>query len=262
MEGTMGEPVNDIHDSPAAPLELKGVDVVGRIVEGYCSVFDVVDRQGDLVPRTAFARTLAERKLGEISVFVGHRTDRLPVGRPLHIAADEYGLFTRTRIFATQAGTDLLTTAKELLQAGGTLGMSMGYRARDYEWKRGADGAPIRILRDVDLHEYSFLASPALAANAFATVMAVKRRPRTVAEYQAELDEAGRWLDAQKWREWQDARMRREQALARLEALMDPDERHRAREEESQRKAARLVELVDLYGMDRYDELRKIAGFL
>jgi HK97 family phage prohead protease len=245
-------------ESQITPLELKAVSTSARTIEGYSSVFGVLDRQGDLVVSGAFRNTLAEKKPSDVGVYVNHRTDRLPIGVPLEIREDQYGLFTKSKIFRTTAGDDLLATATELQAAGASLAMSIGYKARQHEWRRTAD-ATFRALLDVDLQEYSYVPAH-LAANPVALVSAVKQAPRTMAEITAEIDEMGRWLDERKYRDWWDARMQRERRQRELDALLTPEQRLRAHEDELEAKGRKLLELLERHGMDHYDECRRIAG--
>ena len=155
-------------------LSLKAVDTQQRIIEGYAAVFNNRDRTNDIIEPHAFDRTLASN--GDVLVFLGHDASGLPLGEPLEMRADDKGLFTRTRIYKTQLGDDLLSVAKARMSAGKSLGMSIGYRPQQHRaGARTADGIT-RHLLDVDLVEYSFLASPDLAANPLAVTTNVKRR--------------------------------------------------------------------------------------
>jgi len=156
-----------------ADLEVKAVDTKQRIIEGYAAVFGNLDRHGDIIEPKAFDRTLKESP--DVAVFVGHNMAALPVGEPLEMRADEKGLFTRTKVYKTSDGDALLEVAKARLDAGKTLGMSIGYRTINDNWQK-QDGVSVRHLLDVDLAEYSYLASPNFAANPEASVVATKRR--------------------------------------------------------------------------------------
>jgi HK97 family phage prohead protease len=238
------------------PLELKAVSESARTIEGYASVFDVLDAVNDRVLPGAFDRTIREKRLSEIGVFINHKTDRLPIGVPLEIREDAYGLHTTARIYRTQAGDDLLSQAKEMLAMGVGLGMSIGYKARGSEYRRDPDGLTFRALTDVDLHEFSYVPAH-LAANRLAAVSGVKR-VQTRDEMLAELDDIDRWIQESKRKELMDARMWRERALAELDAL-DDRPKFIKDEEEARRKVDKLWELVGKYGMEHYDACRKIA---
>jgi HK97 family phage prohead protease len=154
-------------------IEIKAVDAAQRMITGHAAAFSNTDRTGDAIQPGAFDRTLKETG-GDVLVFVGHDSSKLPVGEPVEITSDAKGLFTQTRIYQTADGDALLEVAKQRLKSGRTLGMSIGYRTVKQRYQGN-----VRQLLDVDLVEYSFLASPALAANPEATVVGMKRRRAT-----------------------------------------------------------------------------------
>lgn len=161
-------------------LQIKAVDTTQRIIEGYAAVFGNRDRAGDIIEAGAFDRTLRANK--DVLIFIGHDSHSMPLGEPTEMRADKHGLFTKTRIYPTNAGDDLLTVAHERMRAGKSLGMSIGYRVqKDRLSTRGAAGGMdglTRHLLDIDLVEYSFLASTDLAANPLAQSTGVKRYAR------------------------------------------------------------------------------------
>lgn len=147
-------------------FELKAV--TGRTIEGYAAAW-ARDRVNDIIDPKAFNRTVAENP--DVAIFVGHDSTKLPVGHPIEMRADSHGLFTKSHIYDTPDGNALLTVAKERLAKGRTLGMSIGFRTVKDHWDAKQKA---RILEDVDLIEYSFLASPMLAANPQAVALGVK----------------------------------------------------------------------------------------
>lgn len=153
-------------------VEIKAVDTAQRLITGHAAAIGNKDRVGDVIDTGAFDRTLKEND--DVLVFIGHDSSRLTVGEPVSIRPDTKGLLTQTRVYNTPAGDELLEVAKQRMASGKTLGMSIGYRTVK---SRNSGGA--RHLLDVDLVEYSFLASPALAANPEATVTGVKRHKAT-----------------------------------------------------------------------------------
>ncbi len=147
-------------------FELKAVS--GRTIEGYAAAW-AKDRVGDIIDSKAFDRTI--RTNPDVAVFVGHDASKLPVGEPVEMRADGHGLFTRTQIYDTPDGDALLAVAKARLSKGRTLGMSIGFKTVKDHWDAKQKA---RILEDLDLIEYSFLASPMLAANPQAYALGVK----------------------------------------------------------------------------------------
>lgn len=148
-------------------VEIKAVDTSQRLITGHAAAIGNRDRTSDIIDKGAFDRTLLENP--DVLVFIGHDASRLPVGEPASMAQDAKGLLTTTRVYNTPAGDELLEVARQRMASGKTLGMSIGYRTVKHKYV-----GSVRHLQDVDLLEYSFLASPNLAANPEATVTAVK----------------------------------------------------------------------------------------
>jgi hypothetical protein len=109
-----------------------------------------------------------------VAVFVGHNSSSLPVGIPQRIEATPQGLYTETYILKGPAGDNLLAVAKDLLDHGQALGMSIGYRTHDSR-RETAAGKTVRRILDYELKEYSFAAQQAIA-NPMALVSSVKAR--------------------------------------------------------------------------------------
>src|SRR6266568_5054389 len=148
-------------------IEIKAVNTDQRIIDGWAGAIGNKDRTGDIIDKGAFDRTLKEHD--DVVAFIGHDSSKLPVGEPISMRADADGLFTSTSVYNTPDGDALLEVARRRLARGKTLGMSIGYRTVKEKWVGST-----RHLLDVDLVEYSFLASPDFAANPLATVTGVK----------------------------------------------------------------------------------------
>lgn len=159
--------------SSPVKLELKEVSTTGRRITAYAAVFGNLDRMGEAIQVGAFDKSLRTKKLTDIGVLVGHDAGRLPVGVPVSIRADNFGLLTQTKVFRTHAGDELLAAAAELKAAGSSLGLSIGYQVRRDGWGQ-IGGKSARLLHELDLFEYSFLPGTWAAANAEAHVVDVK----------------------------------------------------------------------------------------
>lgn len=177
-------------DHLGATLELKAVDIQQRIISGYAAVCSNLDRVGDIIDPAAFTKCLAEKAPSEIAVFIGHKTDTLPVGIPVTLQADGKGLYSETLIKPGPIGDDLLETAAFLQRHGRSLGMSIGYRTRGSKMER-VNGKLVRRLMDVDVAEYSFAASQSIA-NPEALVVGVKATDgKAASEYRIEQRDDG-----------------------------------------------------------------------
>ena len=115
---------------------------------GYASVFDRVDRGGDIVRAGAFRQSL-ERN-GQIPLLWQHQSGR-SVGRIEHLAEDARGLQVIGRLNDDEFGRLL---ARELKQ-GRLSGLSFGYRVRAAE-----QGSSAREIRDLELLEVSLVRRP------------------------------------------------------------------------------------------------------
>src|SRR5690625_5755324 len=90
-------------------VELKEstVDMDGRTIEGYASTWER-DQTGDVIHKGAFAKSINERfRAGRIKVLWQHAE---PIGVPLEMREDDYGLFVKSRISKTRLGEDRKST--------------------------------------------------------------------------------------------------------------------------------------------------------
>src|SRR5690349_6138510 len=163
--------------------DLKVSDEGPGTIEGYRSVFGVIDEGGDIVVKGAFANTLEEYKhLG----FTAHSHDwtfKEAVGYPIDAYEDDHGWYVNSQFHSTQNAQDVRTIAKERLKAGKQVGFSFGYapkkfthiEAKDYEAELPkyikADLLPammqkaqnfnrIRVLKEVEAIEDSIVTAP------------------------------------------------------------------------------------------------------
>ncbi|MDT7529413.1 HK97 family phage prohead protease [Sphingopyxis sp. SE2] len=110
---------------------------------GYASVFDRVDRGGDVVRAGAFAASLKEGRA--VPLLWQHRPGAV-IGTIEALAEDARGLRVVARVTHP--------TAAALIARGALTGLSFGYRVR------GARGENPRELTALDLAEVSLVAAP------------------------------------------------------------------------------------------------------
>lgn len=144
---------------PIAPA----VSADGR-VEGYASLFGVVDLGRDRVERGAFAKSLARRGARGVRFLFQHDPAE-PIGAWDAIAEDARGLRVAGRLNMAVARA---REVHALLRQGALDGLSIGFRA--VRSVRGAGG--VRRLVEIDLWEVSVVTFPMLPE---ARVAAVKR---------------------------------------------------------------------------------------
>lgn len=148
-----------------ADLETKNLTVEIKaegegIITAYAAAFGNTDSYGDVIQRGAFSKTVAERK-DKVKVLYNHDYySNLPVGKPLSMVEDAYGLLTSTKMSQTQMGQDIYTLAQE----GALDSMSIGYSAVKATYpddEANARAGIWRIISELKLYEYSFVPFPA-----------------------------------------------------------------------------------------------------
>lgn len=155
---------------PPAPVDLtlsweaKLASVEQRIIEGHAAITGNLDLNGDVILAGAFAGTVSAGP-GSVKVLIGHDYGSLPVGRVIELREDAKGLYARARILETAAGNDLLTVAKDAHDHGESIGMSIGYRVKEYAYAEREVGRGIkqlvREIKDLEVREFSFVTFPA-----------------------------------------------------------------------------------------------------
>lgn len=149
----------------------------GRTVDAYAAIFDtpseIRDQDGhynEIITRTAFDKTIAERgtKFGVLYnhglTVHGTPSDRgsMPIGTPLEVRADSRGVFTRTRYNATPLADEVL----EGIRAGSITAQSFAGRfvqsnpSRVPRRTRGGD-LPTVTRTEVMMREYGPTPFPA-----------------------------------------------------------------------------------------------------
>lgn len=140
------------------------------IIEAYAAAFGNTDSYGDVIQKGAFIKTVSERK-DKIKVLYNHDYyTQLPVGKPLTLSEDTYGLLTSTKMSKTQMGQDIYTLASE----GALDSMSIGYSAVKAEYSDEATyrtSGAWRTITEAKLFEYSFVPFP---ANESAVIIGIK----------------------------------------------------------------------------------------
>lgn len=146
-------------DRQAFELELKlaGDDSATGSVEGYGSVFGILDRGGDIVMPGAFKASLADwRRKKAMPPMLWQHDSWQPVGVWSEIAEDEKGLKVKGDLVLD---VPLAAAARALMIAGAVKGLSIGYRTIDYEIDRATG---IRRIKKAELWEVSLVTFPML----------------------------------------------------------------------------------------------------
>jgi uncharacterized protein len=144
-------------ETKSIALEVKATDE--GMIEGYGSIFGNLDSYGDRIERGAFAETIKMRK----PKMLWQHDMAEPIGAWDEVREDDKGLFMRGRIaMKATRGKD----AYELVKAGAFDGLSIGFRASDWEMEGNN-----RVLKSIDLYEVSLVTMP---ANALATITDIR----------------------------------------------------------------------------------------
>lgn len=136
-------------------LDLKAVEDNG-VIEGYASLFGVVDEGGDMVAPGAYASSLTKLASDDRKVKMLWQHDpSQPIGVWDDVQEDQRGLVVKGRILPDVAkGREAIA----LIKAGSIDGLSIGYRTVSAH----KDDAQNRILTEVELWEVSLVTFPML----------------------------------------------------------------------------------------------------
>lgn len=160
----------------SASFELKKEPGEDGVIEGYASVFDVVDNGLDVVKPGAFAESLGRRK---VKMLWQHSMDK-PIGVWDEIEEDQRGLRVRGRISKeVQQGREAIA----LFKMGAMDSLSIGYKTLE---AMPEGGGRVRGLVKVDLFEISLVTMPMLD-QATASVKNIT----TIREFEKALRDAG-----------------------------------------------------------------------
>ncbi len=112
---------------------IKGVDMDRRMIEGYYSVFDFKDSDGDVMVKGCYEKTIKENgPNGSNRIVHLYQHDPLQVlGRPMALIEDEKGLYFRTMIADTTLGTDVLKLYRDGVLKEHSVGIN--FIQRDYD---------------------------------------------------------------------------------------------------------------------------------
>lgn len=147
-------------------LELKAVEEGKNLyIEGYASVFGVVDTYNDIIVKGAFLNTIQGKNFKRIKFCYQHEFTEV-IGKIVELREDEVGLWFKAKLSNTTKGKDVGVLVSD--EAIGEI--SIGYRSVQYD----VDNATgIRTLSEVELYEIS-LVSRAANSEALITSTEIK----------------------------------------------------------------------------------------
>lgn len=132
-------------------------DAAEGTVEGYGSMFNLMDRGGDIVLPGAYKKSLAEwRKMKQLpSMLWSHNTDQ-PIGVWTDMEEDDKGLKIKGELILDVPQAKVVHA---LIKKKAVRGLSIGYRSKNSDFDR-TTGA--RLLKEVELFEVSLVSIPML----------------------------------------------------------------------------------------------------
>ena len=139
-----------------APFELKAITDDGEdffIVEGYASVFGLIDTYDDRIQKGAYIDTISNNPQG-FPAFIMHDSYELPVGLFYELTEDAKGLFVKARL----PKSDVTVSGRLVpqIKTGSVNALSIGFRPLEFRFDTEGD-QQIRILEKIDLKEISFI---------------------------------------------------------------------------------------------------------
>lgn len=163
--------------------DLKVIDEGPGVIEGYRSVYGVIDEGGDIVVKGAFANTLSDYLHSGFTAQAHDWDFKEAVGFPVDAYEDDHGWFVKSQFHSTPDAQAIRTKAKERMDAGKQVHFSFGYapkkfthiEAKDYETELPkyikSDLLPamlqkaqsfnrIRVLKEVEAIEDSIVTAP------------------------------------------------------------------------------------------------------
>lgn len=155
-------------------FEFKFAGIEGEAGEfsGFAATFGNADRVGDVIDRGAFTKTLAAHMAaGTKLALLWSHDPAAPVGVIDDVREDAAGLFVKGRLaLDTQRGREVHALAR----MGALGGLSIGFKTIKAAARKGG-----RTLKEIDLYEISFVATP---ANPQARILSMKAADTVVGE--------------------------------------------------------------------------------
>ncbi len=147
------------------PSHLRAMQVAN--IEGYASIFNEPDLNGDIIAKGAFKNKFIPPHLSPAKMLYQHTAEK-PIGVWTDMFEDEKGLFVRGQI---NLKTDLGRNVWHLLKSGALDGLSIGFKTLASVKQRGG-----RRLTKLDLWEVSIVTFP-MASGARITAVGEPQSP-------------------------------------------------------------------------------------
>lgn len=153
-----------IRETRSYALQVKASD--DGTIEGYGSVFGVLDKYDDIIANGAFAESLsAHKSAGTMPAMLWQHDATEPIGVWDEMSEDGSGLRVKGRL---ALDTDSGRKAHSLLKMKAINGLSVGFISKQWAYNPETN---VRTLKEIDLWEVSLVTFP---ANAKARVTTIK----------------------------------------------------------------------------------------
>ena len=133
-------------------ITIKSIATNFMSISGYASVFNILDKQGDLILNGAFGEDIST-KASSVKFLWQHNPSN-PIGVIKSLSVDSYGLFMEADI---NLSTNLGQEAAELVKQGALDSLSIGFISKEASFNQ--DGH--REIKSIDLLEISIVTFPA-----------------------------------------------------------------------------------------------------
>jgi HK97 family phage prohead protease len=167
-------------------LEFKNYNYINsssenNIINGYASVFNVIDTHNDIIMPGAFTKSINAHFTGSkrIALLWQHMVDK-PIGKIQQLQEDEYGLYLTAEILDNiHHGREAL----ELIKSNTIYGLSIGFNPiKSYINNTGE-----RIIEEIELWEISLVTFP---ANQWANITQLKANNTAILALISNLEKA------------------------------------------------------------------------
>lgn len=154
--------LKDLDFTVYTTIEKVGSSGERRLIRGYASVGDVLDRQNEVITLSALVKA-REDLLENNTIFYEHKHSELPIGKTIQVDIDEKGLLITVEISKAPFVDSIWT----LIQEGILDSFSIGGRVLEAEEKRDDDGNLFNEITQIELFETSIVGLPANPAAKF-----------------------------------------------------------------------------------------------
>lgn len=129
------------------------------VIEGYAAAIGNIDLGWDRIMPGAFVKTIQEKK-GRWPVLADHEPSK-QIGFNVEAVEDSHGLKVKEELnLEVSLAKERVALAKQALKLGVDCGLSIGFRAIQFEYVTEPDGRTIRNIKEIKMYEHSHVTFP------------------------------------------------------------------------------------------------------